>query len=306
MTYARAHLVDADNGGFYHCISRCVRRGWLCGEDVISGQSFEHRRQWVEARLLELATLFAVDLYGYAVMSNHYHCVLAPVPQRVREWDDEEVARRWCTLCPGSTPEHTERKSAALRGDAVRLVEIRARLASLSWFMRFVNEPIARRANREDAATGRFWEGRFKSIALLDEAAVIACMAYVDLNPIRAKSATRVEDARHTAIHRRITHRRARDEGLAPLSDLAFTLPEYRALLEWTIAVHAGDVTRPACRAARALALLHEEPDNWLARVKAHRFKYRAYGALGLLKAYAETLGQRYLRGSQPGMAAPA
>ena len=305
MTYPRAHLVDTANGGFYHCISRCVRRSWLCGRDALSGRSFEHRRAWLESRLLELADLFAVDLYGYAVMSNHYHCVLAVVPQRVAEWDDGEVAARWCALCPGSTPEHTEHKRAALEADASRVAEIRQRLASLSWFMRFLNEPIARRANREDGASGRFWEGRFKSIALLDEAAVVACMAYVDLNPVRAGIASGVDDAVHTAIHRRIARRGREDAALAPLTVLGLTLLDYRALLEWTVAVDAGRVVRPQCGAAQALSCLQRDADAWLAQVKAHRFKYRAYGALSLLRGYAEALGQRYLWGCRPGLAAP-
>ena len=138
MTYPRAHLVDTDNGGFYHCISRCVRRGWLCGQDAVSGRSFEHRRDWVEARLLELANLFSVDLYGYTVMSNHYHCVVEVLPGRAAEWNDEEVARRWCALCPASTEEETALKRSALIANPARLEEVRTRLASLSWFMRFI------------------------------------------------------------------------------------------------------------------------------------------------------------------------
>ena len=76
MTTARSHLVDPYTPGFYHCISRCVRRAWLCGIDPYDGKSYEHRREWVEQRLLELAEIFAVGIHAYAVMSNHVHVVL--------------------------------------------------------------------------------------------------------------------------------------------------------------------------------------------------------------------------------------
>lgn len=306
MTYPRAHLVDSENGGFYHCISRCVRRSWLCGRDAVSGQCFDHRRDWVESRLLELAAIFTVDLYGYAVMSNHYHCVVKVVPHLARGLSDEEVARRWCALHPGKTREETDRKAATLLSNSRQVAVIRDRLSSLSWFMRSINEPIARRANREDGVKGRFWEGRFKSIALLDETAVIGCMAYVDLNPVRARIADCVEEAIHTSIHRRIQSAGSDGARLAPLCALALTFEDYRALLEWTTSVARGDVSPPGDKAALALSGLRQNPDNWLRQVKAHSFKYRAYGALNLLRSYAEALGQRYLWGSKPGLAAPA
>jgi hypothetical protein len=81
MTYARSILAPSGSPGTYHCVSRCVRRAWLCGEDRESGRSYEHRRQRVEARIGELAEIFSVAIWGYAVMSNHLHVVVEVVPQ---------------------------------------------------------------------------------------------------------------------------------------------------------------------------------------------------------------------------------
>ena len=183
MTYPRAHTVSRHFSRVYHCTSRCVRRAWLCGEDEVSGQSFDHRKQWIEERLLELTQIFAVELYGYAVMSNHYHIVVRTRPEHVHMWSDLEVVSRWLQLC--SVPNEEARdalQSAALQNSA-RICELRERLGDLSWFMRYINEPIARRANREDECTGRFWQGRFHCGLLLDELSIAAAIAYADLNP---------------------------------------------------------------------------------------------------------------------------
>lgn len=100
MTSARSQLVDHDSAGFYHRMTRCVRRTWLCGEDRLTGQSFEHRRGWTEDRLLELSGIFAIGLCAYAVMSNHVHVVLQVDPGAAMAWSDEDVAtRRACSRC---------------------------------------------------------------------------------------------------------------------------------------------------------------------------------------------------------------
>ncbi len=263
----------------------------------MSGESYEHRKGWVESRLLMLSEVFAVNVYGYAVMSNHYHAVLAVVPRRVSEWEDEEVARRWLRLSSRLEREAGTETREAMIGNRERLGEIRERLGSLSWFMKYMNEPIARAANREDGCRGRFWEGRFKSIALLDEGAVVGCMAYVDLNPIRAKVVSRVEEAAHTSMRRRIE---CGEEGCVPLqslSALGLTMSSYRGLLEWSVEIDRGSVAEPGAPVRRALGRVGHEPAAWLSGVKSHHLKYRAYGALKHLRRYTERLGQRWIKG---------
>ena len=98
MTLPRSVLIDPDCTPYYHCVSRCVRRAFLCGKDAVTGRNFEHRRDWIESRLQELATIFAIDLCAYAVMSNHYHVVLHLNEAERKSWDDEEVVHRWQRL----------------------------------------------------------------------------------------------------------------------------------------------------------------------------------------------------------------
>ena len=156
-----------------------------------------------------LASVFAIDICAYAISSNHYHAVLRVKPKLAGRWDAEEVVARWTQLfhgnqlvdryMAGSCPTVAERESA--KGI---IEQWRERLFDISWFMRCLNEGIARDANREDGCKGRFWEGRFKSQALLDERALLACMAYVDLNPIRAGLSGTTEESDFTSVQERI------------------------------------------------------------------------------------------------------
>lgn len=212
MPRPRKSLISLDETPFYHCVSRCVRRAFLCGKDNVSGKSFEHRKQWVENRLLLLAKVFAIDICAYAVMSNHTHVVLCVDKSSAKSWSTEEVLRRWHKLHKGTyltrqyidVEERRKLSKTQIEG-VISIANIyRRRLYDISWFMRLLNEHIARKANKEDDCTGRFWEGRFKSQALLDDAAVIACMAYVDLNPLRTGKVKTPESAGHTSIKRRI------------------------------------------------------------------------------------------------------
>ena len=210
MTQPRSTLVSLDDTPWYHVVSRCVRREYLCGFDHHSGRNFEHRRGWIVERLQQLAAVFAIDVAAYAVMSNHVHLVVRLDAERAHTWDRDEVLRRWTQLFTG--PELVQRYRADPEGlCAAELARVdlwvttyRERLMDLSWFMRMLNEPIARQANAEDGVTGRFWEGRFKSQALLDEQAVLTAMAYVDLNPIRAKMAETPESSDYTSVAERI------------------------------------------------------------------------------------------------------
>lgn len=211
MTRPRSTLVSLSDTPWYHVVCRCVRRAYLCGEDVQAGVSYEHRRDWIVERVKQLAGVFAIDVAAYAVMSNHYHLVLRVDAERAQAWSREEVLRRWTQLFDG--PVLVQRLLSGQGGemDQATLNTIdectetyRARLCDLSWFMRVLNETIARQANAEDGITGRFWEGRFKSQALLDEQAILTAMAYVDLNPIRAGMAETPEESAHTSVAERI------------------------------------------------------------------------------------------------------
>ena len=209
MTYARRETIAPGEVGIYHCVTRCVRRAFLCGADPLTGKNFDHRKNWVRERLEVLAGIFGIEVCGYAAMSNHLHVVLRSRPDLARGWTDVEVAARWLRLFPkrrkdGTAAPPKEQEIASLAANTERCAICRVRLSNISWFMRCLSEPIARRANREDGCRGRFFEGRFRCQMLLDDAAVLACSLYVDLNPIRAGIAETPEESKFTSAYDRI------------------------------------------------------------------------------------------------------
>jgi len=206
MALPRSKYVKEGQEGVYHCFSRCVRRAFLCGYDTLTQRDFSHRKTWLVDRLRHLAAIFAIEVCAYAIMENHYHTILRTRPDIVATWSDWDVAFRWLTLFPlkDATVPPADEQIRALADCPERIAQLRKRLCSLSWFMGRLNEFIARAANKEDSVKGRFWESRFKCQQLLDDAAIAACMVYVDLNPIRAALAATPEESDFTSIQERI------------------------------------------------------------------------------------------------------
>ena len=327
MTRARREQISLAETPYYHCISRCVRRAFLCGYDRYADRDYEHRRGWIRAKMGELVEIFALDLYAYAIMSNHYHVVLRVDEDTAAEWTDDEVLRRWTRLFKG--PELVRMHlagdvlSEAESDEVARVAALwRERLMDISWFMRYLNEAIATEANREDGCKGRFFEGRFKSQALLDERAVLACMAYVDLNPVRAGIAETPEDSDYTSVQQRsrplaepsepADETQADDAPtLAPLVTAesaddaepdgigAVRLMDYLELVD-----HTGRALREDKRGAipsNALPVFQRlgiEPETWMRHMRPRRnHQLQALGAEPAMRRFAETLGRQWLWG---------
>ena len=204
MTISRFRLVDTSVSRWYHCISRCVRRAMLMGSETAPG-----RKDWIENRLRELDQIFAISVGGFSLMDNHLHLLLRIDPDLAKGWSDTEVVERWFRLFP---PRGVDRKPmkpsaemiAARVANVAWIAETRVRLSSLGWFMKCLKEPLARIANKQDNCTGAFFEGRFKSIAILDEESLLSVCAYIDLNPVAAGIAPTPEASLHTSVKARV------------------------------------------------------------------------------------------------------
>ena len=305
MTRPRKALISLADTPYYHVTSRCVRRAFLCGVDHYSGKNYEHRRQWVVDRIRLLSSLFAIHVCAYAVMNNHYHLVLKLCPGQIAELSDDDVMDRWCAMFKGPLLVQRLREGEELkpfeRTTVSDIVNVwRKKLASISWFMRCLNQPIARQANLEDECTGKFWESRFTSQALKSEESLLSCMAYVDLNPVRAGITDRPETSSHTSIRERLNSefilQQAIDDQsqcgdlldfkttlkpLLPLENrsvnetqtgIPFNFEEYLALVDWTGRIIRSDkrgyidITLPPI-----LTRLQITPEQW--RINTTQFE---------------------------------
>lgn len=336
MTMARRDIVGEEGArGVFHCIVRCVRRSFLCGNDAYSGRNYDHRKEWIRERLSLLSAAFGVEVLTYSVMSNHMHLVLSVRPDSVALWSDDEVAHRWLSVyLPQHINENREkvyevrqRDIDSLLENPVRLLKIRQRLSSLSWYMKALNEHISRRSNKEDGCKGRFWESRFKCQRLVDEASILACMCYVDLNPVRAKVAEGLEDSVFTGAYERTTALKAngKSDGTADVriqsennlaatiarrnelvdlngSDTPFSMLNelgYLKLLDWTgrqIRSGKPGYIRPEVRSL--LEGIDLNADEWVASVTRYNSLFGSIvGHVDQLQKVAVQTGRRWLKG---------
>lgn len=315
MTVARSQLIDLEVTRYYHCISRCVRRAMLCGE------GFEHRKLWIEQRLEQLAQQFAVSVCGFSVMDNHLHTLCRLDPGVADAWSDEEVVRRWIAVYPPRTLDVDDPAIVQMWvdhecQDKAKVARYRQRLQDLGWFMKALKEPLARMANKEDDCKGTFWESRYKSIAILDEEALLATCAYIDLNPVAAGIAATPETSDHTSIKQRVSH--ARDVGaiesvrnsagksvagtaiegdfeqshwLCPIQDRrslgaeregmlpGLSLSSYLELVDWTARLWRAGKAKLSASVAGIMTRIGSSAEYWEARMKKLLGKSRLLGS---------------------------
>lgn len=321
MTYARKSLISLQDTPYYHVVARCVRRAWLWGYDEYAGRDYSHRKEWVLDRLAQLGALFTVEVCAYAVMANHYHLVVHIDQKRSMSLTQHEVVERWTQLF--RAPPIIQRWRNGEATDAEReLAELiidkwRKRLCDLSWFMKCLNEHLARRANAEDGCDGRFWQGRFRSQALLDEAGLLTAMAYVDLNPVRAGIAPTPEDAPYTSINERV--RRLKSATVKHGTDasaskvvlhsfvdekrgsvcIPYSFTDYLNLVDWTgRALRKDTCARIDDHVPPIMVRLNIDPCAWEAAMRPRGNVFgRAMGRLTHLQLHAQALGQAWIRG---------
>lgn len=312
MTIARRKQLRLDITPFYHCITRCVRRAFLCGKDRETGRTFEHRKDWIEKHLLLLSEVFCIDIAGYAVMSNHYHLVLHVDQAQALALTDEQVLDRWLSLYRGPTLIQRYVNEETLTKEEVDTVRNtidtwRAELTNISRFMGHLNQTISRRANREDDCRGRFWESRFKLQAILDLKALLRTLCYVDLNPIRAGIAELPEKSPYTSVNRRLKHansglmkfdkKTTEQKSLGSHKTIPIGFDDYLALLDFTgREISKGKSGSISPQTPPILDRLGYSVKAWNNHQKsAGRWFTKALGGPEAIARFCEAVGQRWI-----------
>ena len=301
MTIARNHQIFLNEPTYFHLISRCVRRAYLCGKDKHSGKRYDHRKRWLKKRLFELSELFFIDLYGYAIMSNHYHLVIKTRPDESHVASNQQIAQRWCRVFSCQSNRRDARQKD-LCDDIEKINLYRKRLCDISWFMRCLNEALARMANKEDNCSGRFWQGRFRSQLLLDDSAVYTCMVYVDLNPVRAGIALSPPEYKFTSVSHRIIHQKI-NEKIKPLNEsreyLDLQLSDYLNLVnETAMCVQKKKPENVFRNASPILARLNIKIPGYINAMQSLTGQfYRAIGRVDQLEQLSALLNLKWVRG---------
>jgi REP element-mobilizing transposase RayT len=262
--------------------------------------------------MLRLTSVFFIDIAAFCVMSNHHHLLLHVRRNDALSASAIDIVRRAHQVVAGNKITHKYADHQTIEPHERDQVDIfvdrwRKRLFDISWFMKSLNEGIARRANKEDDCTGHFWEARYKSQPLLDEKAILSCMAYIDLNPVRAAMADTPEHSDHTSIQLRIEQWKKKTDTsnpeepvedcqsavLMPLisnsrkdmpQGLAYNLSDYIELVDWT-----GRIIRQDKRGAidddlpPILQRLEFSSQQWVELTT--RFEHRFKGLVGTIES---------------------
>ena len=206
----RRDVIDESVVGVYHIWTRTARSEYALGYDPDRKEDFSHRKVWIEQRLKALVSVFAVECCDYAILDNHLHLILRNRPDVARNWDDRELARRWLMVNRSALalePEPSADEIRALCKDKKKMVAIRAEISSVSMFLGCLKQPVSIRANIEDEVPGVFWSSRFGARRLENEESLLVCSMYVNMNPIRAGKAQRLEDVEHSSLTARLKDR---------------------------------------------------------------------------------------------------
>lgn len=311
----REDLVSETQSGVYLCSMHTLPGGTkkLGGTDK-SGRSFDHRRKWIIEQLEVQAELMAIDVLGFSVLPRTLTLLLRTRPDVAKGWSDAEVARRYQAGLYAKVPFGEKRQTAPaeevseLLANRVEMRRARSRLSSLTWFVGQLSESTARNCNREDQTRGRFWEGRYHCLPLLDVQATASAIGHVDLEPLIAGEATTLPGCKFSSA--RLRNPTGKSGFLAPVTLgsskqkdlpnlLAVSDGELTKVLEWSSRqskrLNGSSLTDEITAIFEKLKI---RPAAWLVLVREFRdLFHRAAGTEESLDKIRKKRGLQHLHG---------
>jgi len=312
----REELVSDTQPGVYLCTMKALE-GKRIGGGEKGSKSFDHRRKWIVEQIELQGAQMGVEVLAYSVLTDRLSLVLRTRPDLVKEWGDADVARRYQTALYAKVPFAESRRTppeaeiAAMQQTKVELRRGRSRLSNLTWFVGQLSESIARNCNREDGTKGKFWEGRYQCLPILDATAALAAIAHVDLEPIFTGETTTVAGCKFSSAKPRISGGKggaltltgsdspAGGKAKEPPGTLAVTNAEAQKLVEWTAKqTKRVDVSKLPDELAGVFGKVGVGPDAWVKLVRDYReLFHRAAGTVESLEKLRKKRGLRHLHG---------
>ena len=216
---------------YYHLTSRCVSQSLNQTQQLAPILNQQRWSRWFENRVFQLANIFAIDIYSYAILNEHYHLIVGLNPQITDSWSDLQVAQKWLRIIPEQSVKEKKNSHQKFRLQAIlsapRLIKkYRKRLGNINWLLRKINEPLIKLINDEYKQESAFFEFRTKSHQLFDETELLMNMVYLDLSKTDKALSNSPEEKRETIVD--ATRKRLADR---PLS---INRTDYALLVKWT------------------------------------------------------------------------
>ncbi len=250
-------MVIDDETAVYHVMSRTALDGFPLG-DI--------EKDFMLDLIKSYSVLYFVEILGFCLMGNHFHLLVKVLPEY--KFSDEDIKKCYVEFY-GDERVFTDGMIPSLR----------AKLSSLSEFVREIKVGFARYYNKRHNRRGYFWGDRFKSVIVDKGETLINCLAYIDLNPLRAGIVSRPEDYRWNSLGYHVQTNN-RDNFLSTdfgLKEFNVKSKKKRITRYRRYVYEAGAVNRPEKGKTKVIGdkILEKERKREFELSRSDRFRYR-------------------------------
>jgi REP element-mobilizing transposase RayT len=171
-------MIVTGEPAVYHVMSRTVLDGFVLG-DV--------EKEYLLKLIKHLSAVYFTEVLGFCLMGNHFHLLVKMIPEY--DYSDDQIKRRYARYWENGKE---------LGDDQIPM--LRRKWSSLSEYMKEVKQTFSRYYNKTYRRRGFFWSDRYKSLIVEKGETLINCLAYIDLNPVRAGIVDKPEDYRWNSL----------------------------------------------------------------------------------------------------------